>query len=98
MRIQNQVLFSATYLSELFKSATESLYVSPLTKFDFIAATRQQNQLDRLFSSHLTEFLVLASKSRIPYEGILSYIVSALLMDVYPPRMHCWFNLFFDKK
>jgi hypothetical protein len=88
-RIQKQVLFSATHLGKLFKLATETLCASPLSPFDFIAAARQQNPLDGSFSSHLAEFLELAGKSRIPYEGISSHIASAILMDAYPPGMHC---------
>lgn len=91
-RIQKQALFSATHLGDLFKLATENFCMSPLSQFDFIGATRQQNPLDGSFSSHLTEFLRLAGKSRIPYEGISSHIASAVLMDAYPPGMHCKFT------
>ncbi|KAJ5178966.1 hypothetical protein N7492_002176 [Penicillium capsulatum] len=81
-------MFSATHLSELFRLAVENLCLSPLLQFDFIAATRQQNPLDGSFTSHLKEFLVLAGKSRAPYEAISSHIASAVLMDAYPPGMH----------
>lgn len=88
-RLQEHALFSATHLSELFRSATENLCSSALTQFDFIAAARAQNPLDGSFTSHLREFLILAGKSRLPYEGVSSHIASAILMDAYPPGMHC---------
>ncbi|KAJ5986564.1 FabD/lysophospholipase-like protein [Penicillium sp. IBT 35674x] len=87
-RLQTHALFSATHLSELFRSATENLCSSALTQFDFIAAARAQNPLDGSFTSHLREFLILAGKSRLPYEGVSSHIASAILMDAYPPGMH----------
>lgn len=89
VRLQKHVLFSATHLSDMFTLATQNFCASPLTKFDFIAATRQANPLDGSFGSHLKEFLLLAGRSRIPYEGVSSQIASALLMDAYPPGMHC---------
>jgi hypothetical protein len=92
VRLQKHVLFSATHLSDMFTLATQKFCASPLSKFDFIAATRQANPLDGSFGSHLKEFLLLAGRSRIPYEGVASQIASALLMDAYPPGMHCMFN------
>lgn len=89
VRLQNQSLFSATHLDELFRLAAENLCVSPLATFDFISASRQHNLLDGSFGSHLMEFLLLAGKSRIPYEGVSSHIASAILMDAFPPGMHC---------
>ncbi|CAI7656425.1 unnamed protein product [Penicillium crustosum] len=88
VRLQNQSLFSATHLDELFRLAAENLCVSPLATFDFISASRQHNLLDGSFGSHLMEFLLLAGKSRIPYEGVSSHIASAILMDAFPPGMH----------
>ncbi|KAJ5925850.1 hypothetical protein N7454_007360 [Penicillium verhagenii] len=89
-RVKENVLFSATHLCDLFKSAAESLCQSPsaLTEFNFIAAARAQNPLDGSFTSHLKDFIILAGKSRLPYEGVSSHIASAILMDAYPPGMH----------
>jgi hypothetical protein len=94
VRIQNQVLFSAVHLSEFFKLASRKLSITPLDQFDFVASARQQNLLDGGFSSHVIEFLRLGGKSRIPYDGMASHIASAILMDAYPPGMHCLYTRF----
>lgn len=88
-RTKDKLIFSATHLSELFKLATQQICLSPFDQFDFISATRQQNPLDGAFSSHITNFLKLSGKSTLPYNGIASHIASAILMDAYPPGMHC---------
>jgi hypothetical protein len=93
-RIKNGVMFSATHLSDLFKLATKNICLSPTDQFDFITTIRQQNPLDGAFSSHLIDFLRLSGKATLPYEGITSYIASAILMDAYLPRMHCLWRLF----
>ncbi|KAJ5928357.1 hypothetical protein N7466_007313 [Penicillium verhagenii] len=99
-RVKENVLFSATHLCDLFKSAAESLCQSPsaLTEFNFIAAARAQNPLDGSFTSHLKDFIILAGKSRLPYEGVSSHIASAILMDAYPPGMHCEYSSFSPSK
>jgi hypothetical protein len=88
-RIKNGVMFSAAHLSDLFKLATKNVCLFPTDQFDFITATRQQNPLDGAFSSHLIDFLRVSGKATLPYEGITSHIASAILMDAYPPGMHC---------
>ncbi|KAJ6008531.1 hypothetical protein N7540_012507 [Penicillium herquei] len=88
IRNQKRALFSATHLNELFGLGIENLCQSPLNQFDFIARTRNQTPLDGSFNSHLKEFLALAGKSRITYEGVSSHIASAILLDAYPPGMH----------
>lgn len=88
-RLQKQALFSATHLCHLFQLATENFCTSALTEFNFVTAARNQNPLDGSFTSHLKEFIVLAGKSTLPYEGASSHIASSILMDAYPPGMHC---------
>ncbi|EKV13846.1 hypothetical protein PDIG_35900 [Penicillium digitatum PHI26] len=88
-RIKHKFMFSATHLSDLFNLATREICFSPLREFDFVAATRQQNPLDGAFSSHLIDFLRLSGKATIPYDGIISHIASAILMDAYLPGMYC---------
>lgn len=89
IRLKNQVMFSATHLTDIFKLATHKICVSPTEQFDFIAATREQNPLDGAFGSYLIDFLTLSGKATLPYDGIASHIASAILMDAYPPGMHC---------
>ena len=88
-RLKHKTLFSGLHLCDFFKSAVQNLGTAPMGRFDFVASARQQNPLDGCFSSHLIEFLRLGGKSRIPYEGMASHIASAILMDAYPPGMHC---------
>ncbi|CAG8074119.1 unnamed protein product [Penicillium olsonii] len=89
-RLRHKLMFSAAHLGDLFKMATDQICRLPRQKFDFIASTRQQNLLDGAFNSHLVDFLKLSGKATIPYEGIVSHIASAILMDAYPPGMHCF--------
>ncbi|RAH87599.1 FabD/lysophospholipase-like protein [Aspergillus japonicus CBS 114.51] len=80
--------FSAYHLSALFDSKlrqTTSILVRP---YNYLTAAREQNPLDGAFTAHLTAFLTVGGKSRIPYDGLASYIASAILMDAYPPGMH----------
>lgn len=88
-RIKNNVMFAAPHLSDLFQLATRHICLSFSTRFDFITATRQQSPLDGAFSSHLIDFLKLGGKSSLPYDGISSHVASAILIDAYPPNMHC---------
>jgi hypothetical protein len=83
-RIKNGVIFSTTYLSDLFKLATKNVCLSPTNQFDFITTIRQQNPLDRALSSYLIDFLRLSGKATLPYKGITSYIALAILIDAYP--------------
>jgi len=87
--LQKYVLFSAIYLSNIFTLAIQSFCASLLTKFDFIAATRQTNPLNSLFGLYLKEFFLLAGRSRIFYKGISAQIVSALFIDIYLSGIHC---------
>lgn len=82
-------LFSAIHLSAFFELALHNFSASPFAPFDFIRSARDRNPLDGAFASHITSFLKVGSKTRTPYNEMASHIASAILMDAYPPGMHC---------
>ncbi|KAL5696107.1 hypothetical protein EMGR_006627 [Emarellia grisea] len=86
IREHHRVLFSATHLDALFDLSLRHISADPFAPFNFVRATRQQNPLDRAFTSHLIHFLEVGK--RAPYDETAAYIASAILMDAYPPGMH----------
>ncbi|RJE19000.1 hypothetical protein PHISCL_08662 [Aspergillus sclerotialis] len=89
-RERYRCLFSATHLNAFFELALHNISASPFSPFDFIRSTRENNPLDGAFSSHITNFLTVGNKTRTSYDKLASHIASAVLMDAYPPGMHCF--------
>ena len=93
IRTRHSALFRASHLRKYFDIAFEGMPVSPLGPFDFVRSSRQQNPVDGAFGSHLNNFLLAGVKTSLPYDGITSHAASAILLDAYPPEMHCSFAL-----
>jgi hypothetical protein len=87
-RERKGVAFSATHLNALFQHSLHQFSGMVKSPFDFVQSSRAENPLDGSFTAHLTTFLTLSAKTRLPYEGMASYVASAILMDAYPPDMH----------
>lgn len=87
-RERHKVLFSALHVNAFFGDAIKHTAKHADLPFDFIRSSRSRNPLDMTFASHLGTFLTLGTHSHCPYEGLTSYIASAILMDAYPPRAH----------
>ena len=93
IRVANFCHFSALHISFFFKRALRNLAESPNKPFNLISESRLMNVPDQDFEHHLTRFLDLSSILKIPYDAIASFISSSILMDAYPPGMHCKFDI-----
>jgi hypothetical protein len=87
-REDHMALFTATHMSAFFEDALQQMSRTMLSPFNFVRSSRRLNPLDESFTSHLTTFLSLGNRTRLPYEGMTSFVASAILMDAYPPGMH----------
>ncbi|OJD25537.1 hypothetical protein ACJ73_03090 [Blastomyces percursus] len=87
-RETSRLMFSATHLNALFEDALRHTAQDILAPFDFIHSSRRGNPLDGSFVSHLSAFLRQGIRMHIAYEGLASYVASAILVDAYPPLMH----------
>jgi hypothetical protein len=83
-----RMAFSATHLVAFFELALRHISKSVIEKFDFIHASRQFNEIDERFESHLTNFLRLCFKNSASNQFSIRYIASAMVMDSFPPGMH----------
>jgi hypothetical protein len=84
-----RMLFSASHLNALFKSAVQHVAKSIISDFNFIHAARQANRLDTNFGRHLKNFLDLCVANHASKEFVLRYIASVMILDSLPPAMHC---------
>lgn len=85
-RKQGGVFFSAVHVAALFERALERVVANPEQELNAIFLARMSNRLDHAgFLHHLEAFLKLCTGGRIPLE----YVASAMVLDHYPPGMHC---------
>ena len=87
-RDTSRLSFSAVHLNALFEDALRELAIDMLGAFDPLVSSRKGNPLNGSLVSHLLGFLKQGTRLHIPYEGLTSYVASAILMDAYPPLMH----------
>jgi hypothetical protein len=88
-RRQHGSLFSCNHFVAFSSRALEHVAQTAIHPFDFITATRQSNEVGKDYIDHVSNFLRLGSKFSIPYIHLASFIASSILMDAYPPNMHC---------
>ena len=87
-RIERRVHFSATHFEAFFHGAVQHLAKSIDEPFNFIGCTRLCNPIEGEYRDHIATFVSLSNESFLPYESVVSFIASSILMDAYPPRMH----------
>ena len=90
----NRCLYSAIHLAEFFRMAVTHTATSLLRPFDFVLASRQNNEVGSDHADHLTTFLRLGTQAGLSWDVMADYIASSILLDAYPPRMHSqasWF-------
>jgi hypothetical protein len=91
-RANAHTLFSMTHITAFFDMALRNFATSPLEPFDFIKSSREDNPVSPNFHHHLKSFMSLWSKQKLP-DGILwDFIASAIVLDGFPPDMHCKFQ------
>lgn len=84
------VLFSANHLGALWKANLESAMRSPDgAAFDCLRVARSGFPPSSRRVACLVDFLRQTNEARCEGKDVHSFIASALLMDAYPPGMHC---------
>ena len=82
-------LFSAVHLNCFFTAAVHHTAQTITKPFDFLATSRQNNPVSTAYSEHLNEFLRLSHQQGLSYRTQSMFIASAMLLNAYPPGMHC---------
>lgn len=88
VRQRNRCLYSAVHLAEFFRMAVMHTATSLLRPFNFILASRQNNEVRSDHTDHLTTFLRLGTEFGLSWDAMTGFIASSILLDAYPPRMH----------
>ncbi|KAL6716956.1 hypothetical protein ACLMJK_004869 [Lecanora helva] len=87
-RLQQRLLFSARHYEAFFRRILHHVARSITEPFDFIGATRKNNEIADDYEDHITHFMSLAKEYFVPYHSLASFLASSILMDAYPPGMH----------
>lgn len=88
VRIRQKCHFSALHFEAFFRRSIEHIAHSITEPFDFIASTRQANEVTNNYAEHFKSFVSLGTEYFVAYQSLVSFIASAIMMDAYPPRMH----------
>ena len=88
-RINTHTLFSMVHLAAFFHMALRDFARSPRRTFDFIHRTREDSPVPPDFQRHLASFMALCSEQQLPESILWDFIASAIIMDCFPPDMHC---------
>lgn len=88
-RVNTHTLFSMVHVVAFFDMALRDFARSPRHTFDFIQRTREDNPVPPNFQSHLASFMSLCSEQKLPESILWDFIASAIIMDCFPPDMHC---------
>jgi hypothetical protein len=87
---QHAVLFSAVHLCALWKSNLESqMRGLDTAAFDCLRVARKIYPSTLSRKACIMDFLKQAEKTGCEAQDVSSFVASAVLMDAYPPGMHC---------
>jgi hypothetical protein len=87
-------LFSIVHTSAFFEKALYYFVGSPQERFYFIQSSRNNNPVTGDFQDYLNLFLQLCIEQRFLPGIPIASIASAILLDSYPPDMHCKYPLY----
>jgi hypothetical protein len=88
-KTNTHTLFSMVHVAAFFDMALKNFAESPQHIFDFISASRERIPVSANFQQHLTSFLGLALKQKLPQYILWDFVASALILDSFPRDMHC---------
>lgn len=88
-RIESRTLFSAQHLAAFLSQAYSHFAASCKEPFNFIQASRIDNPPAADLKEHLTRFLLKMKSLGELKSFAIPLIASSLLLDSYPPDMHC---------
>jgi hypothetical protein len=81
-------LFSMIHLESLLKKALYIITQQPDAIFSPVHAAREENPVPAGAVRHLRHF-ISSTTTTLSQEEQVHFIANALLMDAYPPNMHC---------
>ncbi|THC87636.1 hypothetical protein EYZ11_012917 [Aspergillus tanneri] len=87
VRKDHGAIFNATHLVALFRLALQHTAEDICRSFDFVKATREQNEVPVSSSMAIAHYLDIGTKAGVYYEELAPSISSALVMDHYVPGM-----------
>jgi len=76
------------HVSEFFHMAVAHTAVSINQPFDFVLASCRGNEVQPDFIHHLSRFLRVRESHQTLCDALMAFIVSNILLDAYPPKMH----------
>lgn len=88
-RIESRTLFSAQHLAAFLSQAYSHFAASCKEPFNFIQASRIDNPPAADLKEYLTRFLLKMKSLGELKSFAIPLIASSLLLDSYPPDMHC---------
>ncbi len=89
LRQDTQSLYSANHLARFFCEATKHLSRSRVSPFNFIDVSRIDNVVQQDYCAHVLRFLRLGAQHSLSDRDLISYMASSMVMDAFPPAMHC---------
>ncbi|MAD81884.1 MAG: hypothetical protein CL912_02880 [Deltaproteobacteria bacterium] len=90
-------MFSMVHIARFFASALHNFCTSPRHTFDFIKSSRESNPLSPNLENHLRSFLRLSLEHMLNDSILWSFISSAIMLDFFPPDMHCKYYPSFEE-
>jgi hypothetical protein len=88
-RINSSTLFSSIHLASFFRKASKRFAKNPESAFNFIRASRDGNAVNQELQEHIDRFMRLCLKYKYSDTILFPFIASAILLDSFPPDMHC---------
>jgi hypothetical protein len=90
-RSNTNTLFSARHFAAFFQYACTHITTTLEEPFDFIRTSRLENAVATDLKEHLSNFLLNITTPESLKRFAIPIIASSILLDNYPPGMHCKF-------
>jgi len=88
VRQSNECLYFVIHLNKFFQMTVSHTVASILQPFNFVIASRENNEVESDHIDHVTSFLRLETRYKLSYDALTSFIASSILLDAYPSGMH----------
>jgi hypothetical protein len=82
-------LFSMTHICAFFRGALNHFTRRPMESFNFLDTARAAYPVAPHFQHHMESFVDVCSRAQVPKHILPASIASAIMIDAYPPDMHC---------
>ena len=88
VRLRCRCLYSAVHLNKFFQIVVSQTAVSALRSFNFVTASRLDNEVDPNHFDHLTSFLRFGMYRGLSNDITTSFIASSIVLNAYSLNMH----------